>query len=240
MALTRLNEFDAGTTLTETEIEGEFDNIYANSLSLISPLTGNLAAGGNDITAVDELGFTDATANATAAARIRVNADSLTFHDGTAARNLLNATSLTRVEFIRKTAAETVNNSTTLQNDDTLLAALVASEVVAFECALRYNASAAADIQFAFTVPAGATINWGTAGAHEDTAGNNVNEGVTASGTALDIATAGAGSEEFLLLVGTVVNSTTAGNLQLQWAQNTSNVSDATVAVGSWLKVWRV
>ena len=50
MALTRLNEFDAGTTLTETEIEGEFDNIYANSLSLISPLTGNLAVGGFRLT----------------------------------------------------------------------------------------------------------------------------------------------------------------------------------------------
>ena len=50
MALTRLNEFDAGTSLTETEIEGEFDNIYANSLSLISPLTGNLAVGGFRLT----------------------------------------------------------------------------------------------------------------------------------------------------------------------------------------------
>ena len=240
MALTRLYQFDTGTTLAESDIEGEFDQIYGQALSLISPLTGNLAAGDNDITGVDELGFTDATANATAAARIRVNADSLTFHDGTAARNLLNATSLTRVEFIRKTATETVNNSTTLQNDDTLLAALVASEVVAFECAVRYNASATADMKFAFTVPAGATLNWGMAGGYRDAALNNVNTGSTGSGVALDISTAGAGAEEFLLLVGTVVNSTTAGNLQLQWAQNTANVSDAAVAAGSWLKVWRV
>ena len=42
MALTRSNEFDTGTTLTEVEIEGEFDQIYANALSLISPLTGAL------------------------------------------------------------------------------------------------------------------------------------------------------------------------------------------------------
>ena len=42
MALTRTNEFDTGTTLTETKIEGEFDNIYSNALSLISPLSGNL------------------------------------------------------------------------------------------------------------------------------------------------------------------------------------------------------
>mgnify|MGYP001572604868 FL=1 len=45
MALTRSNEFDTGTVLTETKIEGEFDNIYNNALSLISPLTGALDTG---------------------------------------------------------------------------------------------------------------------------------------------------------------------------------------------------
>lgn len=45
MALARSNEFDTGTVLTETKIEGEFDNIYNNSLSLISPLTGALDTG---------------------------------------------------------------------------------------------------------------------------------------------------------------------------------------------------
>jgi len=42
MALSRLNEFNDGTALTETKLEGEFDNIYNNPLTLISPLTGNL------------------------------------------------------------------------------------------------------------------------------------------------------------------------------------------------------
>ena len=50
MALTRLNEFNTGTTLTEVALEGEFDNLYANALTLISPLTANLAAGGFSIT----------------------------------------------------------------------------------------------------------------------------------------------------------------------------------------------
>mgnify|MGYP001588379652 CR=1 FL=1 len=55
MALTRQNEFDAGTTLTESGIEGEFDYIYNNALTLISPLTGNLACGGNSITGIAAL-----------------------------------------------------------------------------------------------------------------------------------------------------------------------------------------
>ena len=50
MALTRLNEYNTGTTLTEAALEGEFDNIYSNALTLISPLTADLAAGGFRIT----------------------------------------------------------------------------------------------------------------------------------------------------------------------------------------------
>lgn len=42
MALSRQNEFNAGTVLTEAKLEGEFDQLYSNALSLISPLTGNL------------------------------------------------------------------------------------------------------------------------------------------------------------------------------------------------------
>lgn len=50
MALTRLTDWNDGDTLTSAALEAEFDNIYSNALSLISPLTGNLAAGGNIIT----------------------------------------------------------------------------------------------------------------------------------------------------------------------------------------------
>ena len=50
MALTRLYQFDTGTTLAEADIEGEFDQIYGSSLSLVSPWTGNMAAGGNLLT----------------------------------------------------------------------------------------------------------------------------------------------------------------------------------------------
>jgi hypothetical protein len=49
MALSRSNEFDTGTILTETKLEGEFDNIYNNALSLISPLTGTLDANSQTI-----------------------------------------------------------------------------------------------------------------------------------------------------------------------------------------------
>ena len=50
MALTRLYQFDTGTVLAEADIEGEFDQIYGSALSLVSPWTGNMAAGGNLLT----------------------------------------------------------------------------------------------------------------------------------------------------------------------------------------------
>lgn len=51
MALTRLlTPIDNTTVWTAAQYIAEFDNIYSNSLSLISPLTGDLAAGGNKIT----------------------------------------------------------------------------------------------------------------------------------------------------------------------------------------------
>ena len=50
MALTRLNAFATGSIVTNSIITGEFDNIYNNALTLISPLAADLAAGGFKIT----------------------------------------------------------------------------------------------------------------------------------------------------------------------------------------------
>jgi hypothetical protein len=52
MALSRLTNWTDGDILTSAALEAEFDNIYNNALTLISPLTGNLAAGGNIITGI--------------------------------------------------------------------------------------------------------------------------------------------------------------------------------------------
>ena len=71
--------------LTAADLNAEYDSILNNALSLISPWTGNMAAGGNDLTGLDELAFNDAAANASATRRLRVNGANLTWHDGTAA-----------------------------------------------------------------------------------------------------------------------------------------------------------
>lgn len=241
MALAALKVWVADEVLFADDLVDEFANIYENPMSLISPWTSNLDADGFDLLDLDELEFKDATANASASGRLRRNGADLTFHDGTAARNVLLATSLSRVEFVRATSDRAaINSSSTLVDDGVLQAALVASEVVAFECFVVYNSDTTADIKFAFTVPASATLVWTSPNAKIDPTGTAAEGLVTSvSGTSSGFSGSGSG-DVAVLLVGTVVNSTNAGNLVLQLAQQTSNASDTIRRANSWLRVWRV
>jgi hypothetical protein len=78
----------AAEVLFASDLNSSITTIHNNALALISPLTGNLAVGDNDLTGIDELAFTNAAANATATGRLRRNGANLTWHNGTAAVNL--------------------------------------------------------------------------------------------------------------------------------------------------------
>lgn len=88
IALSRVKTWSSGETLTASDLNAEFNNTLNNSLAMISPLTGNLAVGGNDVTGFDEIEFNDASAGATAVGRLRMNVNSLSWHDRTGAVNL--------------------------------------------------------------------------------------------------------------------------------------------------------
>lgn len=135
----------------------------------------------------------------------------------------------------RKTVNETVNNSAALQNDDALFVAVVANAVYDVKLVLHYTSGTTPDLKIGWTAPSGATMVWGgylfsTASAFTAT-GNN------AVGTV--VALGGLGADVSAVFDGTVVTSTTAGTLQLQWAQNTANASDSTVYAGSFLELRR-
>lgn len=149
---------------------------------------------------------------------------------------------LTSLQFVRKTANETVNNSSTLQNDDTLLAALAANEVVAFICQIWFSSATAADIKLAFTTPAAATIVWAGAGGFQFTTaeGAALFQAVETSGGSASIGGRGAGDKRTITLIGLVANGANAGNLTLQWAQDTADASDTIVYANSWLLPLRV
>ena len=137
---------------------------------------------------------------------------------------------------VRKTADEVVNASSTLQNDDVLLYALAANEVVTFVAALHVTSGTTPDIKFAFTVPAAATLRWGLSG--PDMSASQSSNGT--SGSAIAAPCAGVSLPNIMWIAGVVVNGANAGNLQLQWAQNTSDASDTTVLANSWLRVGQV
>ncbi len=156
-------------------------------------------------------------------------------YDGT---NFQLLTNLFTITIIRKTANETVNNSTTLQDDNHLFAALAANEIVFFSALIIHVGNATADFKLAWTVPAGATLRWSMPNARvsaaEILAGASVEIG---SGVA--ISCQGSTSRLGQLVHGLVRNAATPGNLQLQWAQNTAAVVDTIVQLDSFFTVWR-
>lgn len=135
-------------------------------------------------------------------------------------------------QVIRKTADETVNNSTALQNDDELLLPILANEIWEFEVLIIAESSAAADIKTAITVPAGATLK--SIGIGRDQANATITASSTAAWTAENI------NGIITILKGIVINGANAGNVTLQWAQQAAEVSDTKVLTNSCILAHRL
>lgn len=145
----------------------------------------------------------------------------------------------------RKTADETVTSSTTVQSDDHLTFAIGASEMWTVTYYLHAACVAAnADFKAALSVPAGATGRLGVMGISlsatlsEASVKNQSFPGLTTPLSAGVPATATA--DTLILYHATIVNSTTAGNVVLQWAQNTSQADGVTLKSGSCLVATRL
>lgn len=141
-----------------------------------------------------------------------------------------------------KTADETVNNSTTLQNDDHLSWAIAANEQWAFDGLLYYTiASGDPGIKTAFTVPSGAS-------GFRIEMGGNVNLGssfASVGGYNLSItATAAWGptsvTSGLIAVRGVVINGATPGTVQFQWAQNSLVASNLILKAGSHFNLKRL
>lgn len=153
-----------------------------------------------------------------------------------AIRNL--ATALDRKNK-RKTADENVNNSAVLQNDDELFIALEANKTYEISGHLVFiTTTSAIDAKVALTCPAGATITWSAIGMDPAVAAGNTGSGTwtgsVASGGTIPVGVSSAYTP--VLISGTIAVGATAGNLQLQWAQNTATAANLTLKAGSNLK----
>uniref|UniRef100_A0AAU2A022 Uncharacterized protein n=1 Tax=Streptomyces sp. NBC_00093 TaxID=2975649 RepID=A0AAU2A022_9ACTN len=142
-----------------------------------------------------------------------------------------------------KSAGESVTSSTTLQNDNELLAPVEANATYDVFLLLLHDsdATAAADIKVGWTGPASAALNWGVHGANSAATSSTSALTNMQTRTIAEVAAFGGGdsSGTTALIYGTLTTAGTAGTLQLQWAQETSNGVATNVRAGSRLEVRR-
>lgn len=147
-----------------------------------------------------------------------------------------------RAQVFHKVNTQSVDNSTTLEDDDDLKCTLLARERVQFKAKLFFDSSTTADIKIAFVVPSGAAIAWGPVGGIkiDPSTGNVVaQDAVEASATDISFGS-GAGVTRCIDIQGHVLTQGTAGDLQLQFAQNALDaVTPARLLNGSSLEVMR-
>lgn len=145
--------------------------------------------------------------------------------------------------FVYKTADESVNLSTTLQNDNHLAYAVVAgSYVIDMRLMATSAANAAGDLSIGFTFPT-ATFYGMAYGADSALASGSVQDGQWGANTLttgvvfqnFGLSTAMLGIHFHGLLI-----CTAAGTLQLQWAQQASNANNSTLKAGSYMTVKQV
>jgi len=132
------------------------------------------------------------------------------------------------------TAATTVNNSVTLVNATGLAVVMVANARWKWDLMAQYTSTTTADIKFGWTYPTGATLDWGGIG-------YNTAEAFTGFGGQTEVSVPGlGGTGSGLHLFGWVVTGSTAGTLQVQFAQNTLTGVNTSVDIGTILILTRL
>lgn len=145
---------------------------------------------------------------------------------------------------IAKTSDQTVNNSSTLANDTALLTpTLPPNSTWEVICQLIYDGSTAGDIKLGWAHPTSSTFAYNAYGSGTGAAGGGGPYTVSWSPYTVTSTPAfggqAVGNNAPIGMQG-ILTVTTAGVLQLQWAQNTPDATNLTVHAGSYLKLKRI
>jgi hypothetical protein len=137
-------------------------------------------------------------------------------------------------------------SSIALQSITALVVALPTAGTFGWRATVFADAAAAADIRFAYLVPAGITMLWGGYGG-ATTIAAGIGDGVwgpcqTASDAFIAFGTSGTGTANTQMYIheGEITMGGTAGNLQMRGCQNTSDPSAIVIRARSRLQVWRI
>jgi hypothetical protein len=134
---------------------------------------------------------------------------------------------------VGKTSAETVNNSSTMQDDDTLKFTGAADTNYADRKRILYQSNGTADFKWQISVPGTSTADFGapylTVAGASSWAGREQSVAVETLGAGVTFPYVGS------IFMGTVTMDGTGGEVVIQWAQNTANSSNTQVLPGAWI-----
>jgi hypothetical protein len=145
---------------------------------------------------------------------------------------------------VYKTANQAVTSSTVLVNDNELTLPVVATGTYLLDGFIDYDGQfgpGTGDIKLDWSLPSGATLRWGPLGNASNDTAQKYASNTNVTGNVLTAGTYGTGgSHNAATPRGYLAVSSTAGNVQLMWAQNASSATATTVYAGSWIRLQRV
>jgi|SRR5215469_874359 len=134
-----------------------------------------------------------------------------------------------------KPSDQSLVSSVTFQNDNDLVVPLAQLQSFFFACFLDYEGgtAGAADMKWQWVTPAGTTLRY--IAIYENLTPTFAGAATLGSADIGQAQSNGATNRRGVLMIGAVTTSSTAGNMQLQWAQNTSNATATIVHANSML-----
>jgi hypothetical protein len=147
-------------------------------------------------------------------------------------------------QYVIKDSSIAMTSSTTYKDDEELVYALVANAIYEPEFILAPGGSTTGDIKTRWSVPSGATgFRWCTGLGSTATSRDNaaaIKMAVHAFSSDCVYGTVSTTSVGAAREIGTITTGATAGNLRLQWAQNTSDATGSEILAGSYLRIRRI
>jgi len=142
---------------------------------------------------------------------------------------------------VSKPADESVTSSTTLQNDDDLVVAVSANATYVMDGYIMTSGAAAGtgDLKIDFTIPSGATMKYTSFGTTTASPAVQYEATVNANSTARAIGTNGS-ADMGVAIQAVITVGSTAGSVQLRWAQNTSSGTATILRATSYLRFERI